>query len=434
MTTADATSTMSPHEAQQLRRRIRLLLEDEYLRLRGADRPEVLMSAGSVADGVDPDVLAGEMDVVERRVEALERYLAVSTLDSSAPALDKVLLLDLGDGPQLMMVSEVDVADDQVITADSPLGRALQGALPGQVVTYQCPHERRQARVLAVEVDAPTALTRWRSPAGEVLVGFDGSPSSRTAIAWAAQEAARRARPLRVLHAREDLTDAVAQPDELLTEGIRLASENLQSNHIRASAVDGAAGRRLAERAAAAELLVVGRGGEHEAELGPVAHEVLNSAARATVVVPPHAEPNPFGRVVVGLRQSHQSAEALAVGFAEAARRGADLIVILIRDGDAEDVALNPLDPVFHAPTESDADEAGHLPVAVAAAGSAYPGVAVTAEVRTGHFAEVLVESSHSADLVVLGMGERPTGMGSKDLLIASHSTCPVIVVRESST
>lgn len=431
MTTADATRTVTPHEAQQLRRRVRLLLEDEYLRLRGADRPELLMSAGNAEDGVDPDVLAGEMDVVERRVEALGRYLAASTAGSSTPTLDRVLLLDLGDGPQLMLVSEVDVADDQVITADSPLGRALQGAVPGQVVTYQCPHERRQARVLAVEADAAPARTAWPSP--EVLVGFDGSPSSRTAIAWAAQEAARRARPLRVLHAREELPDPEAQPDALLTEGIRLASENLEPDFIRASAVDGAAGRRLSERAGAAELLVVGRGGDHDADLGPVAHEVLNGAGRATVVVPSRAEPKPFGRVVVGLRDSHRCAEALAVGFAEADRRGAELIVTLIRDGDGDQVG-NALDPVFHAPTASDAEEAGHLPVAVASAGRTHPQVSVTATVRTGHFAEVLVELSHSADLVILGMGERPTGMGSKDLLIASHSTCPVIVVRENLT
>lgn len=434
MTTTDATCTVSPPEAQELRRRIRQLLEGEYLRLRGADRPELLMSAGDVEDGVDPDVLAAEMDVVERRVEALERHFAASAPDSSDPAVDRVLLLDLGEGPQLMLVSEVDVADDQVIAADSPLGRALQDAAAGQVVTYQCPRERRQARVLAVEADPTPARSAWHVPTPEVLVGFDGSPSSRTAIAWAAQEAARRARPLRVLHAREELPDPAAQPDELLTEGIRLASEKLQADFIRASAVDGAAGRRLAERAGAAELLVVGRGGEHDADLGPVAHEVLNGAARATVVVPSRAEPKPYGRVVVGLRDSHRCAEALAVGFAEADRRGADLIVTLIRDGDGDRVVGNALDPVFHAPTESDAEEAGHLPVAVAAAGRTHPQVSVTATVRSGHFAEVLVELSHSADLVVLGMGERPAGMGSKDLLIASHSTCPVIVVRENLT
>lgn len=432
MTTADVTRTVAPHAAQNLRRRVRSLLEGEYLRLRAADRPELLMSAGSAEDGVDPDVVAGEMDVVDRRVRALERHFA-AVADPSAPALGRVFLLDLGDGPQLMLVSDVDVADDQVISADSPLGRALQDAVPGQLVTYQCPRQLRQARVLALEAEAADARAEWYSlPAAEVLVGFDGSPSSRTAITWAAQEAARRARPLRVLHAREELPDPAAQPDELLTEGIRLASENLQADFIRASAVDGSAGRRLTERARAAELLVVGRGGEQDADLGPVAQEVLNSTARATVVVPPRAEPKSYGRVVVGLRESGRCADALAVGLAEADRRGADLIVMLIRDGDADAPVDNTLDPVFHAPNDSDVEEAGHLPVAVAAAGRAFPGVAVSTVVRTGRFAEVLVELSHSADLVVLGMGGRPAGMGRKDLLIASHSTCPVIVVRES--
>lgn len=362
MTTADVTRTVAPHEAQNLRRRVRSLLEGEYLRLRAADRPELLMSAADVEAGIDPDVLAGEMGMVNRRIDALERHFAAAS-DHSAPAYGRVFLLDLGDGPQLMLVSEVDVADDQVIAADSPLGRALHDAVPGQLVTYQCPRELRQARVLAVEADAANARAEWYSlPAAEVMVGSDGSPAPRTANTCAGQQAARR---------------------------------------------------------------------EDGAGFGPVARDVVTSAARATVGVPPRAEPKLHGRVVVGLREAHQCADALAVGFAEADRRGADLIVMLIRDDDTHAAVGNSLDPLFHAPNAGDVEEAGHLPVAVAAAGRAFPDVSVRTVVRTGRFAEVLVDRSHSADLVVLGMGERPAGMGRKDLLIASHSTCPVIVVLE---
>lgn len=448
MTTADATRTVAPHEAQALRRRVHLLVEEEYLRLRGADRPELLMMNGAgVDDGIDPDVVDGELDVVDRRVAALERHFAALAADPSGPASGRVVLLDLNDGPQLMLVSAVAVADDQVIAADSPLGRALRDAVPGDVVSFRRPGGLGQARVLAVEppwispaqtpfLDAED--NAWYSlPPAEVLVGFDGSPSSRSAIAWAAEEAARRARPLRLLHARPGgSTDS--RPDSMLTEGIELAAGTLPSSSIRASAVAGDAGRRLAERAGAAELLVLGRGGEGDHELGPVAQEVLNSAARATVVVPPRPEPLVHHRVVVGLHDSFQAEDALAVGFAEAKRRGAELVVTVIRDaapiGSTEDTVDESLAPAFHAGDEGDAAEADHLPLAVNAVARAYPGVEVTTSLRTGHFAEVLVELSHSADLVVLGMGGRPTGIGRKDLLIASHSTCPVIVVRESAT
>lgn len=447
MTTADATRTVDLHQAQALRRRVHLRLEEEYLRLRGADRPDLLMmSATGPDDGVDPDAVLGELAVVERRVAALERHFAALVADPSGRACGRVVLLDLGEGPQLMLVSDIDLTDDQVVAADSPLGRALQGVGPGQVVTYERPGGAGRATVLAAEepptptpapafsAEASADASEWYSlPPAEVVVGFDGSPSSRSAIAWAAEEAARRARPLRLLHARQELENSESRPDDLLTEGMELASAALQSNFIRASAVKGEAARRLAERADAAELVVLGRGGEGDSGLGPVAHEVLSQSGRATVVVPARPEPKLHNRVVVGLRESWHADDALAVGFAEANRRGAELVVTVIRDG-AGDESGGRLAPAFHAADQIDTAEADHLPVAVAAVARAFPGVSVTTSLRSGHFAEALVELSHEADLIVLGMGERPVGMGRSDLLIASHSTCPVIVVRESAS
>ena len=444
MTTADATRTIATNEARELRRRVHARLEDEYLRLRSTDRPKLLMmSAATAADGIDPEVIVGELEILDERIADLDRHFAALAADPTGPARGRVLLVDLGDGPELLLLSELELTDDQVVSLGSPLGAVLRGAVPGQAVTYRRPAGIGCARVLAAEgaAGAPSALTYdavestvgWYStPPAEVLVGFDGSPSARTALAWAAREAALRARPLRVLHVREDLAVSALQPDELLTEGISLASRTMQYDHIRASAVDGGAARGLAERARTAELLVVGRGGEGDAGLGPVAQEVLASTVRATVVVPPRPEPAAHGRVVVGVRGSWHAADALAVGFAEANRRGAALLVCVIRDAVAGDGG-GGLEPVFHAADQRDVEEADHLPQVVAAAGRAYPAVSVTSLVQTGHFAEVLVELSHSADLVVLGLGDQRTGMGRKDLLIATLAQCPVIVVREPS-
>lgn len=139
------------------------------------------------------------------------------------------------------------------------------------------------------------------------------------------------------------------------------------------------------------------------------------------------------GRVVMGLRDSWHAADALAVGFAEANRRGAELVVSVIREAVPDDAAGGGIEPAFHVPDEQDIDEVGHLPRAVTEVARGFPAVAVTTSVRTGHFAETLVELARSADLLVLGMGDRPAGMGRQDLLIASRSTCPVIVVRENS-
>lgn len=123
------------------------------------------------------------------------------------------------------------------------------------------------------------------------------------------------------------------------------------------------------------------------------------------------------GHVVVGLRQSRLAAGALAVGFAEASRRTARLTVMVIRDAETN--------------VDTAAADADRLEQAIAAAAARFSAVSVSIEVRTGHFVEVLVELSRTVDLLVLGLCDRSTGMGRKDLLIASRSQCPVVVVRE---
>jgi nucleotide-binding universal stress UspA family protein len=141
------------------------------------------------------------------------------------------------------------------------------------------------------------------------------------------------------------------------------------------------------------------------------------------------------GRVVVGVRGTDRAPDVLAVAFAEAKRRSSELAVTVIWDDSADggSASGDRLDPTFHAAAAEDVAEVERLRAAVADAGRAYPTVPVTTSVRSGHFSDVLVELSRSADLVVLGLGERHAAMGRRDLLVASHANCPVIVVHESS-
>jgi nucleotide-binding universal stress UspA family protein len=446
MTIADASPTVAAAAAAALRMRVRDLLEDEYLRLSCLDRrPVSAMSGATPEDGVDPDAVAQELTVLDARIARLHDHLAAFAADPSGPARGRVLLLDLGDGPRLMLLSPIGLIDEQVIAEDSPLGAALRDAVPGQVVTYPLPHGTGRAQVLAVEPPpAPRAARAGESaetgmfglvPA-EVLVGFDGTPSSRSAVAWAAREAALRARPLRVLHARDDgaSSDPIEAATGVLAEGILLAADSLQHHRIRASAISGDAASRLAERAGSADLVVVGRGGDTPTGLGPVANEVLETAARATVVVPPGPVARRFGRVVVGVRHSAETPDALAVAFAEANRRESDLVVTVIWDDEPGAArVVDGLEPAFHEADVQDVATLERLRAAVAGAGRAFPTVPVTIDVRTGRFSEVLVELSHTADLIVLGRGHG-TSAGRSDLQVASSADCPVIVVRESGS
>jgi transcription elongation factor GreA len=64
-----------------------------------------------------------------------------------------MLTLDLGDGPETFLLGSVDEATDSfdVITPNSPLGKALLGARVGSSVSYRTrPGRKLSARIIAV--------------------------------------------------------------------------------------------------------------------------------------------------------------------------------------------------------------------------------------------------------------------------------------------
>lgn len=139
---------------RELRVRVRERLEDEYLRLRGSERPALLETLRSIqpADGTDPDVVAGELEVVDDRIEAIHRYLGVlhDIHAESGLCEDCCALVDFGDGPQWVLLAGLAVSEDQVVSVDSPLGKALFGAYAGDTVIFPGPSGLRGVRVLAV--------------------------------------------------------------------------------------------------------------------------------------------------------------------------------------------------------------------------------------------------------------------------------------------
>jgi transcription elongation factor GreA len=115
--------------------------------------------AGDVADratNVDGHI---RLAMLDERIATVEADLA--TLESpSAPRADDgvtvgdVVTVDFGDGPEAFLLGSVDEATDRfdVITPESPLGRALAGARPGSTIFYTAgPNRALRATVVSVE-------------------------------------------------------------------------------------------------------------------------------------------------------------------------------------------------------------------------------------------------------------------------------------------
>jgi nucleotide-binding universal stress UspA family protein len=180
-----------------------------------------------------------------------------------------------------------------------------------------------------------------------IVVGVDGSAASVAAVRWAVPEARRRHATVNLVCAyhsdsrlrapyaswswleRQDERYAAAK--EMLAAMTELASRHLQPGRLTSELVNEPAARALLDRAAGAEMLVLGTtrphgapGGPHPA-MGPVARACLCLAHCPVVVVAPddqlpgHSTARRHGRVAP-VRHSAQTAERPTVPLAAAAR------------------------------------------------------------------------------------------------------------------
>jgi hypothetical protein len=153
MTGIDLTTTTP--EAHELRASVRAEVEQEYLRLRTVDRPALLdalaRSAGSGSS--DARVIEDELALLDRRIAAIRRYLGAvrGPAENGCAAVDYCVQVDLGDGPQWVLLTDLPVLDDRVVVTDSPLGKALLGTPVGEMFVYRTPHGSHTGKLLAVE-------------------------------------------------------------------------------------------------------------------------------------------------------------------------------------------------------------------------------------------------------------------------------------------
>lgn len=287
-----------------------------------------------------------------------------------------------------------------------------------------------------------TELTR------PVVVGVDGSDYALLALDWAADEAARRGYPLRIVNAYQSYATAVtgvtvempSPPEEsrrILTE----ARERVERAHpgveVLTAQHEGPAPTVLLREAAQGRMLVVGREG-----IGRLAELVLGSvsvavATRATipVIVIPSAwdrPAEPYGRIVVGVDGSDNCDAAVGYAFQLAAEREAELVAVFAWYQPSrwpEGWPLGGDEPRFAEQYER------ILAAATERWQAEYPQVKVTTVSDVDHPAEALARRSADADLVVIGGRGHGTvtGMllGSVARAILRHVNRPIAVVHQ---
>lgn len=278
-----------------------------------------------------------------------------------------------------------------------------------------------------------------------VVVGVDGSSESRLALAWAVEEATRRKRTLHLLcawysdYAAEttapmvpsieddcrSILDAAAEDARTLSPGIQVRTATV---HAQAASALIAASRHT-------DTVVVGsrgRGAVKEAIAGSTSMQLAAYASCPVVVVretSPRAELTQ--RVVVGVDGSDLSAEAAGYAFEEAAQRGCGLTVLHAWDPTVySSLAMSVLVETW---TDLEVEQEVITSAAVAGWTQKFPDVDVRTHVIQGRPADILVDASVGAELVVVGSrgrgGFKGLLLGSVSRTVLHRAHCPVAVV-----
>jgi len=290
-----------------------------------------------------------------------------------------------------------------------------------------------------------------------IVVGYDASAPAEVAVAWAAEEAARRGLPLVVMYAA-DYTGLVGGPistspwvpgvsvDEarrIAERGAELARTTRPEVDARPATFVGSPGTVLIQESEGAALVVVGTRGHGDVAgllLGSVASRVAGHAHCPVVVARGETAviAGPDRPVVVGVDGSPAAGAALAAAVEQARARGAALRIVcawvrtLPEGWDraywlAVDAEQDP-DDTARAAAENVAAEA-----AATARGLA-PGLAVETRVRSGDPAAVVLDAAGDAGLLVVGARGRGSlaslFLGSVSHGVVHGAHCPVLVVR----
>lgn len=281
-----------------------------------------------------------------------------------------------------------------------------------------------------------------------LIVGFDGSESSATALEWAVDEATLRRASVRVVSSyalaakhsfgvytkdetREEMNRQAAACQTQVGAAIALVQQRSPGLGVDQRIVEQPAADALVEESSGADLVVVGAGRPGLVKsffLGSVTATVLHHGHCPVVVVPAVLHDH-TGRVVVGIDGSAHSADAVLWACEQADRLQDELLVIHAWEYPYRVTA----DAVSRGADIARVDASIVMERALELARERAAGD-VKGRIVEASAAEALITASDTADLVVVGSrgvgGFRSMLLGSVAHAVAVHATCPVAVIR----
>lgn len=296
--------------------------------------------------------------------------------------------------------------------------------------------------------------TRW------VIVGVDGSDSSRHALEWSAHQASLRGLGVRIVAGAGPLVSVGgfgrstrAEPwaeseeeaggaDRLLVYAADWVGRLFPELEIRTTlSRERPTEALLAEtEIEGAAVVVIGSRGLNAVMAAFVGSVGIELAARSPVpvVILPHEHAAAHGvrsRVIVGVDGSEPSRRALSFAFRQAEFAGAELVAVSAwQPLVAFAAATGPIPPeLFDDATAAEAARQA-LEEELHEQSRAHPGVAVSRRVVRSHPVVALLEEASPADLVVVGSrgrgGFRGLLLGSVSHSVLHGARGPVAIVR----
>jgi len=281
-----------------------------------------------------------------------------------------------------------------------------------------------------------------------IILGYDGSSDSRTALTWALDEAARTGTPVEILYADEwplwapasSMAPTIATRPEsyvehvimgMLDKAVTAAKETHPEVHVTAVTVPAYASAALIGKSTEARLVVVGARG-HSAVgglLGSVSSAVSAHAHCPVVVV--RGEAANTAPVVAGVDGSALAPAVLRFAAGQAMARNVPLRVIRAWTPVTGLWAESPMATGTVTDRERESFDA-----LVTGIRDSFPELMVEAEAMVEHPAAALALASTTAQLLVVGSRGRGAvrGMllGSVSQHLLRHAACTIAVVHET--